>query len=295
MLRATIPASVQILTAVDADAPVVLADASQMHQSLVNLCTNAWHALEGRPGIIEIRLSSVTFGPLDTNDVGGLSPGRHACLSVRDTGIGMDAATRQRIFDPFFTTKDPGKGTGLGLSVVHGIVAAHRGAIQVHSAPGEGATFTLYLPAAEPAPPSAKTRRPQAGSVRAALAHIVYIDDEEMLVRAATRSLERLGHRVTSFVHAKDAVHAVMNNPHQFDVVVTDMNMPEVTGLWVATEVRKVRGDLPIVLVSGHVNEELRRAADELSIAAIVGKPFKVRELSDLIAGLPVSSRGAST
>lgn len=111
-----------------------------------------------------------------------------------------------------------------------------------------------------------------------------------MLVRVAARSLQRLGHRVTSFVHAKDAVTAVKSNPHQLDVVVTDMNMPEVTGLWVAAEVRKVRVDLPIVLVSGHINEEPRRAADELGIAAILGKPFKARELSDIIAGLPLQS-----
>jgi len=292
MLRATIPAPVKLLTSVDGEAPAVLADPSQIHQCLVNLCTNAWHALEGRPGTIEVRLASVTFGPVEASQVAGLLPGRYASLSVRDTGMGMDAATRQRIFDPFFTTKEPGMGTGLGLSVVHGIIAAHQGGIQVSSAPGEGATFTLFLPAAETPVVVAPAHEPRVEAPRDVKGHIAYIDDEDMLVRVATLSLQRLGHRVTGFVQAKDAVSALLNNPHEFDVVVTDMNMPEVTGLWVAAEVRKVRGDLPIVLVSGHINEELRRAADESGITTVVGKPFKARELSDIIAALPMSSRG---
>lgn len=293
MLRATIPASVEIVTSVDGDTPPALADASQMHQSLVNLCTNAWHALDDRPGTIEVRLTSVTFGPMEASEISGLPPGRYVCLSVRDTGIGMDAATRQRIFDPFFTTKSPGKGTGLGLSVVHGIVAAHQGGIQVQSAPGEGATFTLFLPAAETSVVVDTPREPVVEPPRDFKGHIAYIDDEEMLARVASRSLQRLGHRVTSFVRAKDAVSALLNDPHQFDVVVTDLNMPEVTGLWVAAEVRKVRADLPIVLVSGHLNEDLRRAAADSGIAAIVSKPFKARELSDIIAALPLSPRGS--
>jgi PAS domain S-box-containing protein len=291
MLRATIPATIQILASVDDDAPSALADASQIHQALVNLCTNAWHALDGRPGLIEVRLATVDIGPLEAIEVGGLPPGRYVALSVRDTGKGMDAATRQRIFEPFFTTKEQGKGTGLGLSVVHGIVAAHQGAIQVLTAPGEGSTFTLYLPAAEPAVAAASSNAPVSESSQGPNGHIAYIDDEEMLVRVATRSLQRLGHHVTGFARAVDAVRALADDPHRFDVIVTDMNMPEVTGLQVAAEVRKLRFDLPIVLVSGNINEDLRRAAAEVGIAAILGKPFKARELSDLIANLPLQAR----
>ena len=283
LLRATIPAGVRIDTSVAPDAPPVLADATQMHQILVNLCTNAWHALGDQLGCIEVNLQSVTLTAEAASRIAGLRPGRFACLSVRDNGKGMDAATLKRIFDPFFTTKGPGKGTGLGLSVVHGIVRGYQGAIQVVSQPGEGATFTLYFPAFVSAPASTVPGGTASSSSRDTSRHILYVDDDESLLFAATRTLERLGHRVSAFVRPADAVKAFRDNPGQFDLAVTDMNMPEVTGLAFAQELLKVRADLPIMLVSGNIEEGLRHAAREAGIRGILCKPFKMDEISEAI------------
>ncbi len=283
LLRATIPAGVQIHTSVDPHAPPVLADTTQIHQILVNLCTNAWHALGDRPGCIEVDLRSATLTAEEASCIEGLHPGRFARLSVRDNGMGMDAATLKRIFDPFFTTKGLGKGTGLGLSVVNGIVRGYQGSIQVVSQPGEGATFTLYLPASDSAPVSTVPGGKAPNSGRDTSRQILYLDDDESLVFIATRTLKRLGYRVTGFVRPADALKTFRDNPGQFDLAVTDMNMPEVTGLAVAKELLKVRADLPIVLVSGRIEEGLRRAAREAGIRGIVSKPFTTEEISEAI------------
>jgi signal transduction histidine kinase len=149
MLRAALPAGVELATTFDADAPTVLADPAQIDQVLINLCTNAWHAMEGHAGRIDIRLDGITLDAQAAAAAVDLRPGHFACLSVTDTGTGMDAATLGRIFEPFFTTKPVGQGTGLGLSVVHGIVKTHGGAVTVRSQQGTGTTFSLYFPAVE--------------------------------------------------------------------------------------------------------------------------------------------------
>jgi PAS domain S-box-containing protein len=291
LLRATIPAIVQIDTSVDPNAPPVLADATQIHQILVNLCTNAWHALGDRPGCIEVSLRSITLNAEAAGRIAGLQPGRFACLCVRDNGKGMDPDTLNRIFDPFFTTKGPGKGTGLGLSVVHGIVRGYQGAIQVVSQPGAGTTFTVYFPASVSAPAATAPVTPAASYNRDPSRHILYLDDDESLLFAATRILKRLGYRVTGFVRPADAMRAFLEKPSQFDLAVTDMNMPEVTGLAVARDLLKVRSDFPIVLVSGNIDEELRDAARAAGICGIVCKPFTIDEISEAIRRLPSNQR----
>jgi PAS domain S-box-containing protein len=279
-LRATIPSSVGIAISIDAAAPPVLADPTQVYQVIANLCTNAWHALEDRPGRIEISLESATLDAAAASRLVGLKPGHFACLRVKDSGKGMDAATLQRIFDPFFTTKEPGIGTGLGLSVVHGIVQGHDGAIEVASRPGRGTTFRVYFPSApsvSAAPASVPI--PQRGAGQ----HILYLDDEEPLVFLAVRMLERLGYEVTGFTRAADAMRAVRDRPGQFDLFITDLNMPGASGLQVAAEVLKVRPDLPVVLCSGHVTEELREQARNAGIREVLNKPNTMQELSETI------------
>ena len=278
LLRATIPAAVQIVTSVEADVPPVLADATQVHQVLVNLCTNAWHALGDQAGRIEVKLRSVTLDAAAASRLAGVRPGRFACLSVSDNGQGMDAATIQRIFDPFFTTKEPGKGTGLGLSVVHGIIKGYQGAIEVVSQPGQGTTITLYIPATVSAPGVSASSSRRGESQR-----ILYLDDDEAVLLAATRMLEHLGYHVTGFSRAADAVKAFRDNPGQFDLAITDLNVPGTTGLKVAIELLKVRADLPVVLVSGSIDEGLQRAAREAGIRGILGKPFTMAEFSGAI------------
>ncbi len=289
LLRATIPSGVEIVTSFEAEVPCVLADATQISQVLVNLGTNAWHALGGQPGRIEIRLEPVTLDAEAAGRLAGLRPGRFACLSVSDTGVGIDEATLPRIFDPFFTTKGPQQGTGLGLSVVHGILHGHDGAISVASRPGHGATFRAYFPAAIAAPGDGGAAA-TAELVHGAGKHILYLDDEEPLVRLATRTLERLHFRVTGFTRAADAVAAFCANPAEFDLVITDLNLPGASGLGVAARLLAVRPDVPIVLSSGHVTDDLRDKAQRIGIRELLYKPSRIEELCEVVQRLTDSA-----
>lgn len=278
-LHATIPSEVEIVLALEAGVPPVRADATQIQQVIFNLCTNAWHALEEQPGRIDIRLQTVTLDAAAARLLAGLRPGRFACLSISDTGKGMDAAMLQSIFDPFFTTKAPGKGTGLGLSVVQGIVAAHDGAITVESQPGHGTTFHVYLPAADAVIPDSRMA-PATSESQGQGQHVLFLDDEEALVRLGKRTLERLGFRVTGFTHAAAAVQAFRANPGQFDVVITDLNMPGASGMVVARELLTVRPDLPVLLCSGHVTDRVREEAHSAGIRHVLYKPNTMEEFS---------------
>ena len=283
LLRATLPAGVDLVRTIAGDAPNVLADPTQIHQILFNLCTNAWHALGNQPGCIEICLSAVTFGSDDPDKPVALRPGPSACLAVRDTGSGMDAQTLEHIFEPFFTTKPPGEGTGLGLSVVHGIAQSHDGAVAVTSKPGAGTTFRLYFPAVD-AELTAHSPAPSApAECRGSGQHILYLDDEEPLVLLARRMLAQLGYRVTGFSHSADALQALRASPADFDLVVTDMNMPGPSGLNVAQEVHKIRPGLAVVLISGHVTDELKQQADRAGIRHVLYKPTSMLEFREVL------------
>ncbi len=287
LLRPTLPAGVELTTAFDADAPTVLADPTQIHQVLINLCTNAWHAMEGHADRIDIRLDGITLDAEAARVDPTLRPGHFARLSVTDTGAGMDAATLERIFEPFFTTKPVGQGVGLGLSVVHGIVKAHGGAITVTSQPGSGTTFSLYFPAAEapeqPAAPEVAAPKPLPA---AGGQHVLYLDDEEGLVSLVTRLLELLGYRVSGYTRPEEALAAVRADPGQFDLVVTDLNMPGMSGLDVARALSRLRPDLPVVLVSGYITDELRGAALEAGVRELIYKPNTFEELGEVVQRL---------
>ena len=286
-LRVTLPASVDLSVALAADAPNVLVNATQVQQVLLNLCTNAWHALEGEAGRIEVQLRSVPVDAEMARRRTDLQVGLYACLSVRDTGTGMDEATQNRIFEPFFTTKSQGQGTGLGLSVAHGIMSSHQGAIVVASELGTGTTIQLYFPAADgpavdgpvEAPvPAAAVASPQGRGQR-----ILYIDDEEPLVVLTTRTFERLGYAVSGFTEADAALAAFRAEPHQFDLAVTDFNMPGTSGLEVAGKLMSIRPDLPIVLTSGYVNDDLVAKAQRAGIRHVIYKPSTVKEFCDAV------------
>jgi CheY-like chemotaxis protein/anti-sigma regulatory factor (Ser/Thr protein kinase) len=264
------------------DSPVVLADATAVKQILLNLCANAVQAVQeqSRPGVIEVRLEAHTKGEAH----GDLRSGHYACLTVRDNGTGMDAATRSRIFEPFFTTKPRGKGTGLGLSVVHGIVKAHDASIEVESVPGEGAVFRIYFPAIESVEESVATPTPGAAPVLDKGKHVLYVDDEKAIVSLMTRMLERRGYRVSGYTDPQEALAAARANPAQFDLVVTDYNMPGVSGLEVAKALKEIRADLPVVLASGYITEELRAKAPAAGVSELIYKPNTVDDLCEAIA-----------
>ena len=284
LLRASIPSGVEMSVTVDDGAPLVLADSTQMHQVLVNLCTNAWHALEDNPGRIEVKLQTATLDAAAARRLEGLKAGRYTRLSVRDTGKGMDANTLKHIFEPFFTTRQPGKGTGLGLSVVHGIVHDHEGVVTVSSQPGHGALFEVYLPEAGVA--ADRSLEPDSVPRRGQGQCILYLDDEKTLVHLATRMLNGLGYHVLGFTNSADALKAFGENPDRFDLVITDLNMPGASGLEVAGDFLKVRPDVPVVLTSGHVTEDLRQCASKAGIRNILYKPISVDEFSESIRRL---------
>jgi len=284
LLRATLPAGVGIALTSAEDTPSVLADPTQIHQVVLNLGTNAWHALEGHPGRIDIRLEAMT---LDAGTaLPGLQPGRYAHLSMRDTGCGMDAATLERIYEPFFTTKGIGFGTGLGLSVVHGIMQAHQGVISIESAPRRGTTVHLYFPAVEAAASNAEPEPVSVASLRGRGQHVLYLDDEDALVLLVTRMLERQDYQVSGYTEAEAALAAVRADPGRFDLVVTDYNMPGMSGVDVAEELARIRPGLPVAITSGYLSDELRQQAERVGVRHLIYKPNTVEELCEMVRKL---------
>jgi CheY-like chemotaxis protein len=277
-----------------ADVPAVLADASQMQQALINLCTNAVQAMRGGPGRIGIRLDTVTLDAAlagahpELQALYAKRPGRTVRLAVSDNGCGMDAATLGRIFEPFFTTKPAGEGTGLGLSIVHGVVQGHEGAIAVDSQPGKGATFTLYFPATEvqSGAPNFEEGAVTETAAMGAGQHILYIDDDESLVFLMKRLIERRGFRISGYTDPSEALAALRTDPHLFDLVVSDYNMPGMSGLDVAREVRAIRADLPVAVASGFIDEELRAQAKGAGVVELIFKADAAEDLCEAFVRL---------
>ena len=283
LLRVALPARVE-LEVLLTDAPLyVHADATQIQQVLMNLCTNAWHALKDGAGRVQVGLDAVRLDEASARCLGGLPGGPYAHLWVSDTGVGMDAAVRERIFEPFFTTKPVGQGTGLGLSVVHGIMAAHHGGIDVESEPGRGSTFHLYFPAVEHPVVAGGAVAPEPPRLRGHGEHVLYVDDDETMVVMVESLLQRSGYRVSSFHNALDAIEAVRANPECFDFVVTDFNMPECSGLDVAQQLAEIRSDLPVVISSGYITEDLRRQARDAGVRGLLEKQNTFEELGGLV------------
>ena len=283
LLRATLPAGVTLEASLSAEPLFVMADATQVEQVLMNLCTNAWHSLGGKPGRVAVALAGVELDAGAARQLGaGLTPGAYARLSVEDNGRGMDAETRARIFEPFFTTKPVGEGTGLGLAVAHGIVAAHGGVIRVQTAPSEGSIFEIYLPR------SASTTAAGRG-LPLAIAHrghgenVLYIDDDDVMVVMVQRLLERLGYSVTCLGDPTRAIEVVRAAPQAFDVVVTDLNMPELSGLDVARALQRIRAELPVIISSGNLPDQLQGEARQAGVRALVHKQYTLEELGAVI------------
>jgi PAS domain S-box-containing protein len=281
LLRATLPAMIEIRTRFFDEAPAVLADSTQIHQIVMNLVTNAAYAIGMRAGRIDIAVDSCP-APAKSAASDDVAPGRYACLTVSDDGSGMDRATLERIFDPFFTTKPAGQGTGLGLSVVHGIVRSHQGTVAVESESGKGSTFRLYFPAALEAAPAAppSTQSAPAGNGQ----RILYLDDEEALVYLTARVLERLGYEVVGFSDPVAALEAFRENPAGFDVVVTDLSMPGMSGFQFARALLQVRPDVAVLMTSGYVRPEDREEARALGVRELILKPDTIDELGLALA-----------
>ena len=278
LMRATLPARVRFQTEFAANLPPARVDPSQVHQVIVNLASNAAHAIGEKNGTINIRLDAVDVHADDRQAAGKLEEGKYLRLFVSDDGCGMDRTTMNRIFDPFFTTKKQGEGTGLGLSVVHGIVTTHGGAISVTSQPEEGAAFHLYFPVAAEAEEAAAEAPKESTQPRTE--HILYVDDEEALVFLATRLLERRGYRVSGFTNAVTALNQFRENPVEFDAVVTDLSMPGMSGFELTEGIHQIRADIPIILTSGYLQAEDRQRAESLGIRETIQKPATADKLA---------------
>ena len=291
LLRAAIPASIEIDAEVDPNLPPVMADATQIHQVVMNLAANAAAAMAGGPGRLRVRCAAVELDEAIASDA-GVAPGRYVRLLIEDTGCGMSPEVLERIFDPFFTTKGPGEGTGLGLSVVHGIVKAHEGAIQVDSRVGEGTAFRIYFPALlEHQPARARTRtRTTEGQGE----HILCVDDEPALVELLRDQLVALGYRVTAHVSPLEALADFLAHPLDFDVLLTDLTMPGLSGADLAEKVLAVRPDLPIVMATGYGRVMSEERARELGLRPLLYKPFTLVALGDAIQDALASARAES-
>ena len=285
-LRATLPSTVEIREDIGAPNGNVLANQTQIHQVLMNLATNAAHAMPDG-GVLTVALDEVTFDSVTEAFTANITPGVYLRLTVSDTGHGMDAATVERIFDPYFTTKEVGKGSGLGLSVVQGIVKRHEGAIDVRSVPGEGTVFRVYLPAvALKTDPPAVEEAPFAGGTE----RILLVDDERAVVEVTRQILEMLGYRVTTRMNGAEALQAFLAAPGQFDLVITDFTMPRMTGLELAGEILAVRSRLPVILCTGFSERVSEEKAASAGIRALVLKPLKMQEFARLIRSVLDSS-----
>ncbi len=269
-LRASLPSSIRIVQDVNARYEVVRADPTQIHQVFMNLCTNAAHAMRDTGGVLKIKLSKVDLG--GENLVSDLSAGPHLELTVSDTGHGIDPAIMDRIFDPFFTTKEPGEGTGMGLAVVHGIVKNHGGAILVESRPGQGTAFRVYLPVA--VGESASERAQIEESPSGGRERILFVDDEEMLVELGRTMLSRFGYEVVSLTSSVEALKIFQAAPGSFDLVITDMTMPILSGVDLARSMLRVRPDMPVILVTGFSEVASHAKTQELGISEIILKPI---------------------
>ena len=281
LLRSTIPVMVRIDTYIDPQCPPVLADPTQIHQVLMNLCTNAWHALPERDGAIEVRLQpAIVDGALAAVNP-YLKPGLHVRLSVSDNGHGMSAGTLERIYEPFFTTKPVGKGTGLGLAVVHGIVQEHAGAIFVRSEAGKGTTFELYFPAL----PETAVREPEPESARAAGRgeRILYVDDDKLVGDALAELLDLMGFKTTHHLFPREALAVFQKSPQNFDLMITDRAMPGMTGGELAAKVLEIRPDLPVLLLTGYADPAMEKELRQIGVREVLGKPLSAQKLADAV------------
>ena len=294
LVKVTLPPSVHISVTVPYTSPPVLADATQVEQAVLNVCTNAILAMGTGKGAVNVVLAHSQLGEPLSGRL-GLAEGHYVTLAVQDTGEGMSQATMERIFEPFFTTRQVGQGTGLGLAVVHGIMQTHQGAIDVQSAPGLGSTFTLYFPVSDQAafavPIEAEPDREVLGMGK----RIMYVDDDESLVFLVTRVLTRKGFVVTTFTDPLEAEAALVANPSHFDLLVTDYNMPGYSGLDLLRSAKSIRPDLPVALASGYVTPEIEKSAIEAGACALIYKPNDISELCETVQRLSTGSGGANS
>lgn len=277
LLRATVPTSVEIRVDIKPDCGGVLGDPTQLHQILMNLCTNAYHAM-GETGILGVSLEPVTIDPRSEVYIADMKAGPYVLLTISDTGLGMDPQTMERIFDPFFTTKEVGKGTGLGLSMVHGIVTSMGGFTKVYSELGTGTAFRVYFPRND-SPIPVESNQAELAEDRAQGEEILLVDDEHQVLSMVQGMLEDLGYGVMTCEDGGKALEIFRGNPARFSLVITDQTMPNKTGLELAQDLHQIQPDLPIILATGFSSLVSDKNYQEFGIGAYLRKPMDFGEL----------------
>ncbi len=277
LLRASLPTTIEIRQQIDTKAGASMANPTHIHQVVMNLCTNAHHAMADTGGTLEVRLSAVELAGESLAAYPELEPGPYLELVVKDTGHGMDQATLERIFEPYFTTKDKGVGTGLGLSVVHGIVKRHGGGIRVESSPGKGTAFHVLLPRL--APPREREAAEEE-TISRGHERILFVDDEAALAELGREMLQSLGYQAESRTDSLEALEAFRADPNRYDLVITDMTMPHLTGDRLATEIMAIRPGTPVILCTGFNEQMTEERAKALGIREFLYKPVVLEHLA---------------
>ena len=280
MLRASLPTSIEIRHTIESESEMVMADATQIHQVIMNLCTNAGHAMLEKGGILEV---SLCVKDLDSDFClrhPGLIPGRYLKLMVSDTGHGIPRDILPNIFEPYFTTKDKSGGTGLGLAMVHGIVTDCGGTVTVYSEPGKGTTFKVYLPTTTEMKVAEIEKTPM---VTKGHERILLIDDEPDIIDVGKRILEQLGYTVTTNSNSIEALELFQKDPYKYDLVITDMTMPFMTGDELAGEIMRIRQDIPIIVCTGYSEKLTEEKALKIGIRAYLGKPLLKSEMAETV------------
>lgn len=278
--RSTIPSNIEIVQDLQSDCSLVIADPTQLHQVAMNLITNAYHAVEPTGGKITVRLREREIDG-DASAANGLKQGRYAMLTISDTGGGIDPSIRDKIFEPYFTTKEQSKGTGFGLAVAYGIVKDHNGDIEVHSDVGRGATFKVYLPVMEKSPE--KVVAEQLQSDETGTERILLVDDEAQIISVTRQMLERLGYRVTARTSSMEALEAFRANPGGFELVLTDMAMPNMTGDQLAKELISIRPHIPVIICTGFSTRINKEKSKDIGIKGFLMKPIIKSEMAQLV------------
>ncbi|RQP22801.1 hybrid sensor histidine kinase/response regulator [Piscinibacter terrae] len=280
-MRPDLPAGIALELLLCEEHVHVMADPQHLHQVVVNLCSNAVQSMQGLPGKVEVGVERLDIDAAAERPA-GLPAGEYARVWVADSGCGMDESLLGRIFEPFFTTRAVGQGVGLGLSAVHGVVSSHGGAVSADSTPGLGSTFHVYLPLAD-SMPHAEQAPHASDAARSEVQHVLYVDDDETVMILMDALLKRAGYRVTCHSDPHAAVSAVRREPQSFDLIITDFNMPALTGLGLAADVARIRADLPVVIHSGHISDSVRTEAARLGVRGVVNKGGSFDELGAVV------------
>jgi PAS domain S-box-containing protein len=280
LIRSSLPTTIKIQLNISIENDIVMADLTQINQSLMNLCTNAYYAMKDKGGVLEIDVLNIDIEDDDIDLYKNLTPGKYILITISDTGHGIKPELMEKIFDPFFTTKTENKSTGMGLSVVHGIVKNHGGAITVQSNYGKGTVFNIFLPCIEK---KFQGTIPQTQSISTSHEKILFVDDDKAIVDAARRMLERLGYEVSTALNGTQALEFFQSESHPFDVIITDMTMPDFTGVALAKKIFKIAPDTSIILCTGFSTAINPQKAIDLGFKAFLLKPVTKNKIAETI------------